>query len=42
MQAHEHRMDLSAFPKTMPTLVFNSYADQVASLCNGTDLKKYY
>jgi len=26
----------------MPTLIFNGYADQVASLYNGMDLKKYY
>ena len=41
-QAHERRIDSSAFPKTMPTLMFNGYADQVASLYNGMDLKKYY
>jgi sulfoxide reductase catalytic subunit YedY len=41
-QAHERRIDSSAFPKTMPTLIFNGYADQVASLYNGMDLKKYY
>ena len=41
-QAHERRIDSSAFPKTMPTLMFNGYADKVASLYNGMDLKKYY
>jgi sulfoxide reductase catalytic subunit YedY len=41
-QAHERRIDSSAFPKTVPTLMFNGYADQVASLYNGMDLKKYY
>jgi sulfoxide reductase catalytic subunit YedY len=41
-QAHERRIDSSAFPKTMPTLMFNGYADQVASLYNGMDLKKFY
>lgn len=41
-QAHERRIDSSAFPKTIPTLPFNGYADQVASLYNGMDLKKYY
>jgi methionine sulfoxide reductase catalytic subunit len=41
-QAHERRIDSSAFPKTVPTLMFNGYGDQVASLYNGMDLKKYY
>ncbi|GAC1420495.1 MAG: protein-methionine-sulfoxide reductase catalytic subunit MsrP [Acidobacteriaceae bacterium] len=41
-QAHERRIDSSAFPKTIPTLPFNGYTDQVASLYNGMDLKKYY
>ena len=41
-QAHERRIDSSAFPKTIPTLMFNGYVDQVASLYNGMDLKKYY
>jgi methionine sulfoxide reductase catalytic subunit len=41
-QAHERRIDSSAFPKTIPTLAFNGYADQVARLYNGMDLKKYY
>jgi sulfoxide reductase catalytic subunit YedY len=41
-QAHERRTDSSAFPKTIPTLMFNGSADQVASLYNGMDLKKYY
>ena len=41
-QAHERRIDSGAFPKTIPTLMFNGYADQVASLYNGMDLKKYY
>jgi methionine sulfoxide reductase catalytic subunit len=26
----------------MPTLMFNGYADKVARLYNGMDLKKYY
>ena len=25
-----------------PTVIFNGYGDQVASLYNGMDLKKYY
>ena len=38
-QAHERRIDSSAFPRTIPTLMFNGYADQVASLYTGMDLK---
>jgi sulfoxide reductase catalytic subunit YedY len=41
-QAHERRIDSSAFPKTIPTLMFNGYADQVASLYAGMDLKKNF
>ncbi|HEY0264050.1 MAG TPA: protein-methionine-sulfoxide reductase catalytic subunit MsrP [Granulicella sp.] len=41
-QKHERRIDSSVFPKTIPTLPFNGYADQVASLYNGMDLKKFY
>ena len=41
-QAHERRIDSSAFPKTIPTQMFNGYGDQVASMYNGMDLKKYY
>ena len=41
-QAHERRIDSSAFPRTIPTQPFNGYADQVASLYAGMDLKKYY
>jgi sulfoxide reductase catalytic subunit YedY len=41
-QAHERRLDASAFPKTIPTLPFNGYADQVAGLYAGMDLKRYY
>ena len=41
-QARERRIDSSAFPKTIPTLPFNGYADQVAGLYNGMDLKKFY
>ena len=32
----------SIFPKTVPTLPFNGYADQVAGLYAGMDLRKYY
>ena len=41
-QKHERRIDSSAFPKTIPTQMFNGYADQVASMYSGMDLKKYY
>jgi sulfoxide reductase catalytic subunit YedY len=41
-QAHERRIDSSPFPKTIPTQMFNSYADQVASLYSGMDLKKNF
>jgi sulfoxide reductase catalytic subunit YedY len=41
-QAHERRIDSSAFPRTIPTLMFNGYSDQVASMYAGMDLKKYY
>jgi methionine sulfoxide reductase catalytic subunit len=41
-QAHERRIDSSAFPRTIPTQPFNGYADQVASLYTGMDLKKFY
>jgi methionine sulfoxide reductase catalytic subunit len=41
-QAHERRIDSSAFPHTIPTQPFNGYADQVASMYAGMDLKKFY
>ncbi len=41
-QSKERRIDASAFPHSIPTLPFNGYADQVASLYSGMDLKKYY
>jgi sulfoxide reductase catalytic subunit YedY len=41
-QAHERRIDSSAFPHTIPTLPFNGYADQVAGLYAGMDLRKFY
>ena len=41
-QAHERRIDSSAFPRTIPTQPFNGYANEVASLYAGMDLKKYY
>jgi sulfoxide reductase catalytic subunit YedY len=41
-QAHERRIDSSFIPHTSPTQMFNGYGDQVASLYNGMDLRKYY
>src|SRR5580704_1401472 len=43
-QAHEHRLKggLGLFDKPIPTLMFNGYAEQVASLYTGMDLRKYY
>ena len=41
-QAHERRIDSSFLPHTIPTQMFNGYADQVASLYAGMDLKKNY
>jgi sulfoxide reductase catalytic subunit YedY len=41
-QAHERRIDASAFPRTIPTLPFNGYANQVASIYNGMDLRKNF
>jgi sulfoxide reductase catalytic subunit YedY len=41
-QAHERRIDSNAFPRTIPTLPFNGYADQVAGLYKGMDLRKNY
>jgi sulfoxide reductase catalytic subunit YedY len=41
-QAHERRIDSSSFPRTIPTQPFNGYANEVASLYAGMDLKKYY
>jgi methionine sulfoxide reductase catalytic subunit len=41
-QAHERRIDSSLLPHSIPTLMFNGYSDQVASMYTGMDLKKYY
>jgi len=41
-QAHERRIDSSSFPRSIPTLMFNGYSDQVASMYAGMDLKKFY
>ena len=41
-QSKERRIDAASFPRTIPTLPFNGYSDQVASLYNGMDLSRYY
>ncbi|MBS1799342.1 MAG: protein-methionine-sulfoxide reductase catalytic subunit MsrP [Acidobacteria bacterium] len=41
-QARERRIDSAVLPHYIPTQMFNGYADQVASLYNGMDLKRYY
>ncbi len=42
-QGHERLLNsASIFPKTVPTLPFNGYGDQVASLYAGMDLRKNY
>jgi methionine sulfoxide reductase catalytic subunit len=41
-QATERRIGSSLFAAKQPTLMFNGYADQVASLYTGMDLQKFY
>lgn len=42
-QAHERRLPSGLFsPNVRPTLMFNGYADEVASLYAGMDLRKDY
>jgi sulfoxide reductase catalytic subunit YedY len=41
-QGHERRIDTGFLPRTIPTQMFNGYADQVASMYTGMDLKKNY
>jgi sulfoxide reductase catalytic subunit YedY len=41
-QATERRLDGSYFGKRIDTLMFNGYADQVAGLYSGMDLRKNY
>lgn len=41
-QATERRLDGSFFGKRIKTQMFNGYGDQVASMYNGMDLRKYY
>ena len=41
-QKSERRIGASIFSQRQPTLMFNGYGDQVASLYNGMDLKKNF
>jgi sulfoxide reductase catalytic subunit YedY len=41
-QKYERRIGEQLFKQRRPTLMFNGYGDQVASLYNGMDLRKYY
>ena len=41
-QATERRIGEGVFARKHPTLMFNGYGDQVASLYSGMDLQKYY
>jgi sulfoxide reductase catalytic subunit YedY len=41
-QATEHRLGGGLFARPIPTQMFNGYADQVASMYTGMDLKKFY
>ncbi len=41
-QKTERRIGASLFNQRQPTLMFNGYGDQVASLYNGMDLKRYF
>jgi sulfoxide reductase catalytic subunit YedY len=41
-QARERRIGGGLFEQRRPTLPFNGYADQVASLYRGMDLRRFY
>ena len=41
-QARERRIGAGLFAEKQPTLMFNGYADEVASLYAGLDLRKHY
>jgi len=41
-QKTEHRLGTGFFARPIPTQMFNGYGDQVASMYNGMDLRKYY
>ncbi|WP_298968311.1 protein-methionine-sulfoxide reductase catalytic subunit MsrP [uncultured Roseobacter sp.] len=41
-QATERKVGGGLFSKRVPTLMFNGYAEEVASLYEGMDLRKYY
>ncbi|MDH3977534.1 MAG: protein-methionine-sulfoxide reductase catalytic subunit MsrP [Gammaproteobacteria bacterium] len=41
-QARERRIGAGLFGEKVPTLMFNGYAEEVASLYSGLDLRRYY
>jgi len=41
-QHQERRIDAALFPRTIKTLPFNGYADQVASMYSGMDLNRNF
>lgn len=41
-QARERRIGTALFAARQPTMMFNGYAEEVASLYRGMDLRKYY
>jgi len=41
-QARERRIGAGIFAGKQPTLMFNGYAEQVADLYSGIDLRKYF
>jgi sulfoxide reductase catalytic subunit YedY len=41
-QARERRIGAGLFAEKQPTLMFNGYADEVAELYTGLDLRKHY
>jgi len=41
-QAREHRLGSGLFARPIPTLMFNGYGDQVASMYGGMDLRKNF
>ena len=41
-QKTEHRLGGGFFARPIPTQMFNGYGEQVASMYNGMDLRKYY
>jgi sulfoxide reductase catalytic subunit YedY len=41
-QKAEHRLGQGLFARPIATQMFNGYADQVAGLYSGMDLRKYF